>query len=448
MRVGKIKQRILRIGSNIRAWGSGHCTAHTLAVLIGVCIGLISGVMAWVLKMLIAGTSHILSSIPSTGAGMPILLILPLAGILLSVAYQQFVLRRNIEHGTERVKQQLDAGKTRLGRTLIYAPIIASTLTLGFGGSAGSEGPIATSSAAVGSAVGRIFGLPKSQMRLMIGIGAGAGIAGIFKAPLGGALFTIEVLMLEMTTLSMIALIISCIASSMTAYTLSAWTYDINVTSPVAFEPSILPYVIIFGVLCGAYSLYYSAVSEKLRRFFEKRKNIWTRAIISGAILSVLIFIFPMLYGEGYASLTKLLNGSRSIMSEGSIFRIADSDIALQIVLIAGMLLAKPAAACSSNSGGGVAGDFAPTLFAGGIFGFLFATTINAAFGLELTTAGFAYIGMAGVMAGAIRAPLMAIFLAAEMCDGYQLFLPLLIAATISFCIVKAVGNRRAHRHA
>ncbi len=436
----KYNIRIHRTGNAIRRWTQQHCSAYTFAVLVGIIIGVLTGGCAWLLKLMISAVSHLLIGNGGNGADW-LLLVLPLTGILLVVAYQHFILRRNIEHGVEQVQQHLRDGRFRLGNKMVYAPLIASTLTLGFGGSAGSEGPIATTGSAIGSGVGRFFGMTHAQLRVMIGIGAGAGIAGIFKAPIGGALFTIEVLMLEMTTLPVITLIISCIASSMTAYALSSCTYDINVAHQVIFDTSIIPWVFVLGVLCGIYSVYYSWIMKHLSRFFEKISNIWFRAIFSGIILSVCVFLFPSLYGEGYNTLTQLLNGDKTVLTAESLFYALHSDPTIVILLLAGLLAAKPAAACSSNSGGGVAGDFAPTLFAGGMFGFLFALAANTWFGAELTTAGFAYIGMAGVMAGAIRAPLMAMFLTAEMCDGYQFLLPLLIAVTISYCIVKATAN-------
>lgn len=435
-----------KAGRMTNIWLSTKCSANTFAVLIGIVIGICSGFCSWLLKLMISGLTHLLTSGLQLAGGNWIFLILPLLGILLTVAYQKYIAVRDIEHGTEQIERRLKTGQYHLSSKMIYAPMIASTLTLGFGGSAGSEGPIATTSAGIGSAVGRLFHMNDSQLRTMIGIGAGAGIAGIFKAPVGGALFTIEVLMLELTTLSVIALVISCIASSMTAYVLSGYTYDIMVTSPVSFNASILPWVLIFGVLCGIYSLYYSMIMERLRRFFESRKNIWLRALLSGGLLSIFVFLFPTLYGEGYNSITDLLNGGKNILTDESIFYAARNNPWIVLALICGLLLVKPAAACSSNSGGGVAGDFAPTLFAGGILGFLFAISINIIFDTNLTTAGFAYIGMAGIMAGAIRAPLMAIFLTAEMCDGYQFFLALMIASTISYCIVEYVGYRRKRK--
>ena len=433
--------KLYRQGRHIGRWTRKHCTIYTFAVLVGIIIGICSGFCAWLLKLMISLISKILTGGPEIFGIDLFLLILPVSGIILTVVFQQFILKQNIEHGTEKIESRLKEGKYNIRKRMIFAPMIASTLTLGFGGSAGSEGPIATSSASIGSAIGRLFGMDRNHLRLMIGIGAGAGIAGIFKAPIGGALFTIEVLMLEITTLSVITLIISCIASSMTAYVLSSCTYDINVINPVEFDTSIIPWVILFGGLCGLYSVYYTKIMTSLRKYFEGTKNIWLRAMISGGILSLLVFLFPVLYGEGYNSLSDLLNGSKTILTEQSMFNSIGNHPWLMICILCGIILSKPVAACSTNSGGGVAGDFAPTLFAGGIFGFLFALVANNLFDLNLTTAGFAYIGMAGVMAGAVRAPLMAMFLTAEMCDGYQFLLALLIAATLSFCIVKMSDN-------
>lgn len=429
-------------GRKINFWTTRHCTAYTFAVLVGIIIGVLSGFCAWVLKLMIGSlTELIMSGFNRDGANWWLLL-LPVTGIVLTVFYQHFILKRNIQHGVEKVQEDIKDNRFRFGAKMIFAPMIASTLTLGFGGSAGSEGPIATTSASIGSWVGNFFGMSRAQLRLMIGIGAGAGIAGIFKAPIGGALFTIEVLMLEISTLSTITLIIGCIASSLTAYTLSGFTYDINVTSYIFFDTSILPWVFVLGILCGFYSIYYSAIMRTLRKFYEGRRNIWVRAALSGGLLSICVFLFPILYGEGYGLLTRMLDGTKEIVAEASPFHSFTGKSGLLMLIMAGVVAVKPVACVSTNSGGGVAGDFAPTLFAGGLFGFLFAFALNDLLNLDLTTAGFAYIGMAGVMAGAVRAPLMAIFLTAEMCDGYQFFLPLTIAATISFCIVHIAASR------
>lgn len=402
-------------------------------MVVAVVVGLLAGSAAFLLKKMIGFTSGLLTSGISPEHFNVNLLIYPLAGILLTGLYQRYILHRNIEHGVERIQAGLKERRYNLGSCYIYSPMIASTLTLGFGGSAGSEGPIATVGGAIGGGLGRKFGLKPELIRVLVGCGAGAGIAGIFKSPLGGVLFTLEVLQLELTTTTVLAQFISCIVSSMTAYVLSGCTYDIDFIQTVPFDLGIMPWVLLLGLFCGLYSVYYSLIMSRLRRFFESIDRPLTRNIISGGLLAIFVFLFPTLYGEGYDSLSRLINGHHAVLTEAGFFSSLGGDVWVLIGITFAILLVKPAAACSTNSGGGVAGDFAPALFAGAIAGFFFALIINTIFNTAIPTANMAFVGMAAVMAGVVRAPLMSMFLVAEMADGYQYFLALLVSVYISY---------------
>lgn len=405
----------------------------TLAVF----TGLLCGIAAAILKTTIASVGQFVSTFYNSQGPYWILLLIPLAGIMLTGIYQRYVLKHDIEHGVHRMEMMIGQGNSIMPAYMIYAPVIASSLTLGFGGSAGSEGPIASTGAAIGSNVGRLFKVDARHIMILLGCGAGAGIAGIFKAPVGGALFTIEVLKLEMTTVSVVALLISCITSAMTAYVLSGCTVDISYLQMEQFDISIIPWVLMLGVVTGFYSLYYSDVMGIMARWFTSMKNPWIRNLVSGSILSVILLTFPAMYGEGYGLMTDLLNGHFGSVSQYGFFHDSHIGSVGFLAVVAGIAAMKAFAASSSNSGGGVAGDFAPTLFAGCMVGYLFAASLNMIFGLHLPESGFAFMGMAGVMAGAVRAPLMALFLTAEMTDGFILFLPLLGVSAISFAIVR-----------
>lgn len=427
------------LSARMRTWLLAHCSGYMRGIIVAVLVGLLTGLAAFVLKWMIGTTSHLLTAHFGKNHGNWQLLVLPVTGIVLVGIFQRIVLKQNIEHGVEMVEDCLRHRRYNLRSRMIYSPMIASTLTLGFGGSAGSEGPIATTGAAIGSAVGRWQGMSPALMRIMIGCGAGAGIAGIFKAPLGGMLFTLEVLQLELTTLSVLTLLVSCLVSALTAYALSGFTYDINVIHQGVFDPAMMPYVLVFSVLCGAYSAYYCGLMSSTRKRLEGVGRPFVRNLLSGGMLAVVLFLFPTLYGEGYDSLTKLLDGDGEILTNSSLFFAYGADPWVLIVVAACILACKPAAAGATTSGGGVAGDFAPTLFAGAMMGYLFAMTLNTVFGTSLSIPEFSYIGMAAVMAGAVRAPLMAIFLVAEMTDSYQFLLPLLIAGVISYCVMRFV---------
>ncbi len=424
-------------------WCQRHCTPYTYAIVVAVIIGVASGIAASALKWMIQLMSAIVFHDISLGSNLR-LLFCPLLGILLTGIYQRYVVHLNLEHGMERIERELGSGKYNLGARYIFSPMIASTLTLGFGGSAGAEGPIATAGAAIGGRVGRIFKVDDATLKIMIGCGAGAGIAGIFLAPVGGAMFTLELLRLSMSTILVVSLIVACLVSAMTAYVCNGLNYDINFIQTVPFEVKIIVPALVLGVLCGVYSSYYTMIMKRLRGWFESIGNHWVRNLVSGTLLAAAVFFFPTLYGEGYDSLSKLINGEHIVLTHNSLFYELGHSPWLLMAITAGILFCKPIATCSTNSGGGVAGDFAPTLFAGAMTGFLFAMFLNTVFGLDLPTGNIVFIGMAGVMAGTVKAPLMAIFLTAEMADGYQFLLPLMIASATSYCIVTMISRLRA----
>lgn len=438
---------IERVVESIVRWRVKHVSDQAFLFILAVGTGLICGAFAALLKAII----HHLAVYFKVGLHMDgpnyTLLLIPLVGIVLTGIYQRYILRHNIEHGVRRLQNSIAANHYMLPPYLMWAPMIASSLTLGFGGSAGSEGPIATTGAAVGSNVARLFRLDKRMILIMVGCGAGAGIAGIFKAPIGGMLFTLEVMRIELTTVSVMALLMSCITAAMTAYVLSGYTVDLSYLQMEQFDASVIPWVILLGVATGFYSLYYSDVMDRMGVLFSKIHNPWYRNIISGVILSVILFVFPAMYGEGYDMMGHLLNGDFSALTSNSPFFEVTTASWQFLLIVGGIALSKCFAASSSNSGGGVAGDFAPTLFAGCMVGFFFASALNEFCGLDLPVSGFAFMGMAGVMSGAIRAPLMALFLTVEMTDGFILFLPLLVVSAVSFGIVRIFRPARYYKN-
>lgn len=411
--------------------------------LLAVIIGLLTGAAAAALKWIIARITLLLHPLELTSGPDWTMLAIPVVGILLTAMYQSYVIKTQISHGVDRLVNDLSLRRYDLSPRLTYAPIIASSLTLGFGGSAGSEGPIAYTGAAIGSNIGRIFKVSPEHLYILIACGAGAGIAGIFKASIGGALFTLEVLGMTLTTVSVIALLSSTITASLTAYVLSGFTIDLAWSHNIGFRSELVIPVVVLGVFCGIYSVYYSFVMKKLKHVFEAMRNPWMMNIFSGLILAVSLFLFPSLYGEGYGVVDKVINGNIDQPFFSSLLAGLSNSEWWLVIVLGGILIVKCFACCSSNSGGGVAGDFAPTLFAGCIAGLLFALLVNNLFGLALDRSVFAFIGMAGVMAGVIRAPLMAIFLTAEMCNGYDYLLPLVIVSLISYAMVMAVTGKK-----
>lgn len=407
-------------------------------------VGLITGTLAEGLKYLVVLISEAVTWQVRAGGWNWTFIILPVIGILLAVVYQRYVVRQQIAHGVERMTRLLGSDRPWLPVSQIWSPVIASGLTLGFGGSAGTEGPIATAGGALGSNMARWCNMPAPMVRAMLVVGAGAGIAGIFKAPVGGMLFAIEVLGITMSAVQLLALVTACTAAGLAAYVLSGLTTDVTFPDFTHVNLSYIPWALIIGVFCGLYSVYYTRLARWTRRKLEGMRNSWARNIIAGLTIGLLVCLFPRLYGEGYTFLTDILSGRWDLMTASSPFAGSTPDTTLLILLALGMLAVKSMAVACTTSGGGVAGDFAPAIFAGCIAGFFFAMTVNSLFGLELPVADCAFFGMAAVLAGAVRAPLMAMFLVTEMVSHFSLLLPVAVAASVSYMVVCLLDRRDA----
>ena len=392
--------------------------------------GVAIGVAAWFLKWLVGViTSAVMGDMDITKTNFW-LIIAGFFGIVLTVVMVKYIIRQPLEHSTEKIKQIIGPqGDGVISPTIMYAPILASSLTLGFGGSAGSEGPIAYTGAAIGSNMGRWFGLSRDQLVMCTACGAGAGIAAIFKSPVGGMFFTLEVLRMQIGLVPLLMLAAMCIISSMTAYLLSGQTPDMTLWTHPQMPLDKLPLILLLGLFCGLYGAYYYRTGQWTQQLFTrlKTKNIWLGAITSGLLLGVLLFLFPALYGEGYGILGKMANGDPREVISGSVMTLFTAHKYLLPLTLVGVMALKSIAAYASNSGGGVAGDFAPTLFAGGIAGLLFAQLTSMPVPLAVVC------GMGAVMASATRAPLMAIFITVEMTTQLQLLLPVSIAAGLAY---------------
>ena len=435
--------------SRIGAWLRHRMPQGITLMMLATATGTLAGVAAWILKYTIGHLARFTMHFAQSNGPNWFMAVVPLIGIMLTVCYQHYVIHRSIEHGTDIIRRDLARHQYHMRRGMCYQPLLASMITLGFGGSAGAEGPIATAGAAIGSNLGRIFNLSPDMTRILIGCGAGAGIAGIFKSPVGGALFTLEVLKMKYDTISVLALIVASICGSLTCYMLTGFTFDVQFLPDSFFDPHSLGWVILLGIFCGIYSTYYNRITGLLHHFFSHINNIWLRGIAGGTILGICIFIFPAMYGEGYDVVTQLVNDDTFRFVRAGLFAALPPDALLFIILAAGMLLLKVFATIATNSSGGVAGDFAPTIFAGAFAGLLFAWTANYTLHADLPVPLFCLFGMAGVFAGIIHAPLMAIFLVAEMVgSGYGFFLPLTITAVISYITVKAISPTSRYRGA
>lgn len=420
-------------------WREKHISEKTFVLMLALVVGILSGFAALLLKFLISAIASFLTAHVSLTSGNYLYLIWPIVGIFITVIFVRYVVRDNISHGVTRVLYAISQKKSRLKVHNMWTSLVASSVTIGFGGSVGAEGPIVFTGAAIGSNLGGAFRLSPRILMMLVGCGAAAGIAGIFKAPIAGMLFTIEVLMLDLTAVSVMPLMIASITGATVAYVFTGYDVEFFFSQSEPFVTARIPYVIMLGVFCGFVSLYFTKAMNMMEQMFRKLKNPWYKLALGAVILSLLIFLFPPLYGEGYEAINMLLNGQVSQIFDGSIFYDFRHDVWMVILFIGLIILTKVFATSATNGSGGVGGTFAPSLYVGCMAGFFFAILINT-LGIcdgELSTKNFALMGMAGVMSAVMHAPLMAIFLTAEMTGGYELFLPLLIVSTISYGTIR-----------
>lgn len=433
----KITQQIREIFFSFLLWRERHIKEKNFVLLLAFLVGIFSGVSAIILKYLIHYISAVLKRDVNLESGNYLYILLPAIGVIITAIYVRFVVRDDISHGVTRVLYAISQNKSRLKKHNIYSSVLASSVTIGFGGSVGAEGPIVFTGAAIGSNLGKVFRMSPRILMILVGCGAAAGIAGIFKAPIAGMLFTLEVLMLDLTAVSVMPLLIASITSATIAYIYTGYDFEFFFAQTENFYTSRIPYVIMLGIVSGFASVYFTRIMNMMENFFGRFKKRWVKTLIGCSILSLLVFVFPPLYGEGYSSINGLLAGDTSSIVNGSLFYSDRNEVWFLALFIGLIIVTKAFATSATNGAGGVGGTFAPSLYVGCLTGFLFAFVVNNLGWGELSTKNFALIGMAGVMSGVMHAPLMAIFLTAELTGGYELFLPLLIVSTISYGTIK-----------
>lgn len=420
------------------AWRERHIKESQFIYLLALVVGVVCGFAAQLLKFLIHAISGLLNSHLSDTTVNFTNLVYPVVGILIVTLFVKFVVKDNISHGVTRVLYAISQRKSRLKKKNCYASLVASSITIGFGGSVGAEGPIVFTGAAIGSNIGQAFRMSPKILMLLVGCGAAAGIAGIFRAPIAGMLFTLEVLMIDFTGATVMPLLISSITGATVAYVLEGYNAEFFFSQSEPFYTRKIPYVILLGIVTGFVSLYFTRVMMMMEGVFRKIRHSWQKIIMGGLILAGLIFLFPPLYGEGYGAINQLLDGNVGSIVNGSFFYMDRDSVWFIALYIAMIVLMKVFATSATNGAGGVGGTFAPSLFVGAMAGFLFAYVLNNLdLGIDISNKNFALMGMAGVMAGVMHAPLMAIFLTAEMTGGYELFLPLLIVSCLSYMTIK-----------
>lgn len=408
-----------------------------LVYFLALLVGLVSALAAVILKNTIHFTHRILTEGFVEDTESYLYLAYPFLGIVLAVLFVRFVVKDEISHGISRILRSISKGKSVLKAHNNWSSLVASTITIGFGGSVGAEAPIVLTGASIGSNFARWFGLNYRQITLLLGCGAAGAVSGIFKAPVAGIIFTLEILMLDLTISSIVPLLISSVTAATVAYFLMGDQVLFNFAVKESFSLGNLPWYAILGILTGLVSAYFSRVTILVERQYMKIKSQVYRVITGGAALSILIFLFPPLYGEGYETIMSLLNGNSSAIFESSMFAGAAGSLVFLLSFLAALVILKVVATSSTNGAGGVGGIFAPSLFVGGVSGYFMASVLNGVFGLSVPESSFVLTGMAGTMAGIMHAPLTAIFLIAEITGGYGLLIPLIIVSTISYITIR-----------
>ena len=422
----------------IHRWRIHHLSEHASLLILSVVVGLLSGGAAVLLKTVVqrAGVLALrVGSLNPLGGGV-MMFLLPLVGILLTVLYVRYVVRGDIGHGLPTVLLSISRNHSELPSKNMYTSLIASTLTVAFGGSVGLEAPIASTGSAIGSNIGRWMHLSDKSVRLLLGCGAAGAIAGIFKAPFAGVLFVLEVFMFDLSATTALPLLLSSLVASSVAYFLMGTDVQFSFSVGTPFALSQLPYYVVLGVFCAAMSIYFLRVTDAVEAWFARRSSVWVRWLSGGLVLGLLIFLFPPLFGEGYATLTELLHGHTDRLFQGTLYSSLSSSTWALLALLFLLILLKVVATAATIGSGGVGGTFGPSLVVGGLSGFFVATLSNQLGLPHQDAANFALVGMAAVMTGVMHAPFMATFLIAEITGGYGLLVPLLTASAVAYLCV------------
>jgi len=417
-------------------WREKHIKESNFILILSFVVGLLTSVAALLLKGMINWVENLMiSSFPSNQTNY-LFLIFPAVGILLASLFVRFIVKDDISHGVTQILYAISRRQGRIKRHNIWTSIVGSSLTIGMGGSVGAEAPIVLTGAAIGSNLGSFFKMNQKTLMLLMGCGAAGAIAGIFKAPIAGMLFTIEVLMLDLTAASVLPLLISAITAATLSYVVTGTQPMFAFDQGMPFELNRIPWVIVLSIVCGLVSLYFIRGMSSVEGMYKKMRNPYMKLLVGAVILGVLIFTFPPLYGEGYTSIMQLISGHSTALTDGSPFFAFKDNLWILIAYMVCVILFKIVASASTNGAGGVGGVFAPSLFVGAIAGFIVARTINELGLAQVSEQNFALMGMAGVMSAVMHAPLTGVFLIAELTGGYSLFLPLMVVSAGSYLTI------------
>ena len=421
----------------IHSWRLRHISPRNFVLILSLLAGCLGGLAAIMLKNAVYLDHLLLMNVISIRSFNLLYLILPFIGILITYLYVKYLVRDNIGHGISRILHSISKSNSIIKAHNMYTSMIASTITVIFGGSVGLEAPIVLTGSAIGSNLGRYLRVDYKTLTLLVGCGAAGAIAGIFKAPIAGVIFAMEVLMLDLTMASLIPLMISSTAGAILAYFFMgpAVLFSFEVSAH-PFTMHNLPFYALLGLLCGIVSIYFTKANMSIEKQFKRMPRGAMRMLAGGLITSLLVFLFPPLFGEGYETLNNLLEGNGLKLLEGSIFASMGNNYFLLLLFLVFILIFKVVAMSATTGGGGVGGVFAPSLFMGGVTGFFLSKSVNFFLNGRLPESNFALAGMAGVMAAVMHAPLTAIFLIAEITGGYQFFVPLMLTSVVAYLTI------------
>ncbi len=418
-------------------WRLKHVNQHHFTMVLSVLIGFLAGLAAVFLKRSVHFVQHIIEQDFLGGLTHVLYFLLPLVGISLAVIFIRLILKREVGHGVPSVLYALSKKQGKIHSSNTFSSIITSSLTVGFGGSVGLEGPALATGAAWGSNMAQWLRVDYKQLVILLGAASAGALAAIFKAPIAAIVFAMEVIMIDLTAASVAPLILASITAVLTsmAFLGNATIYQIDLQEHFTIKE--IPYYIVLGIFSGFMSVYFTRVYMYINNRFESIKNIWKRLLIGGLLLGLLILLFPSLYGEGFQAINGSLHGDISFVFKNTFYEGLSDNFIYIMIFMALILLFKVIATAITFGAGGVGGIFAPSLFLGSNLGLLFALMVNYFNVGDLNNNHFAFAGMAGLIAGNLHAPLTGIFLIGDITGGYQMFIPLMIVSVVSYTTVK-----------
>ncbi len=420
-------------------WKYKHISNRQFINISSAIIGLLAGLGAVILKNLTHLIQELLEGEFIREIHNVFYFIFPIIGLLLVLLIIKYVIKKQVGHGIPSTLFSISKLKGLMPRHQMWASLITAPITVGFGGSVGLEGPTVATGAALGSNFARFFHLNQTTRTLLIGAAAAGAMSSIFKAPIAAIVFAVEIFSLELTFVSMIPLLLASITAILTSYFFFGDDVLLHFQLQDDFALNDVVFYLVLGVFTAGASIYFSKVYFLISDFFKRFINPYKRLLIGGILIGIIVFFIPPLFGEGYETVNNILKGNIDTIISNNIFHIVSNDFWVVIALLFGLVIFKVIAMSLTFGAGGIGGVFAPTLFTGSISGYIFAVIINYSnlFNHQLSTTNFAMVGMAGLMAGVLQAPLTAIFLIAEITGGYRLFVPLMIVSSISFLITK-----------